>query len=139
MHLSADWSSKFNLMNIHDICRIKENRANCFFCCTKKPQLPGGLFSPSYVWKKLVQSILLDFAFGNGSQWTRMGFLARLIVWLKYYSCTYDFCIPLDSLGIKDLKKIKKAKKILKGHTKDHTSILKIFFVLLTFFFTFLT
>ena len=33
-------------------------------------------------------------------------------------SHTYGFCIPLDFLGIKDLRKLKKAKKIFKGHTK---------------------
>ena len=34
-------------------------------------------------------------------------------------SHTYSFCIPLDFLSIKDLRKNKKkAKKIFKGHTK---------------------
>ena len=28
------------------------------------------------------------------------------------------FCIPLDFLGIKDRKKMKKAKEIFEGHTK---------------------
>ena len=33
---------------------------------------------------------------------------------------TLGFCIPLDFLGIKDLRKNKKkAKKIFKGHKKD--------------------
>ena len=54
-----------------------------------------------------------------------MELLAWLIMGLKYITHTYDFCIPcpLDFSGIKDLIK-KKAKKILKGHSKDQRSIL---------------
>ena len=33
----------------------------------------------------------------------------------------HDFCIPLDFLGTKDVKKIKKAKKNFKGHGQGHS------------------
>jgi len=55
------------------------------------------------------------------AQWTRMEFLAWLIVGvilLTHMVFEYHF------LGIKDLTKNKKTKKFFKGHSKGHRSIL---------------
>ena len=45
--------------------------------------------------------------------------------WLGFWLGGYihDFCIPLDFLGIKDLKKNKKAKKIFKGRSQGHSYV----------------
>ena len=43
---------------------------------------------------------------------------------VKKNTDTYNFFIPLDFLGIKDLKKIKKTKIFFKGLNKGHRSIL---------------
>ena len=61
------------------------------------------------------------------SQWTRMEFFCWFFVG-GITTHTYGFCIPLDFLGIKNLRKNKKAKKIFKGHSKGHRYILWKFY-----------
>ena len=61
-----------------------------------------------------------------------MGFLCWLIVGVAT-THTYGFYIPLDFLGIKDLKKIKRPKTILKALAKATDQFYRNFIIFLAY------
>ena len=75
----------------------------------------------------IIFSLLKTFATRSpkhSSQWIRMGIFTWFMAGVKYYN---DFCLPLDFLGIMDLRKILKATPKTTPPYCNDTSTLQIY------------